>query len=282
MPMPNVARGFDRVMPVILKMEGGKVDDPKDPGGRTNQGITQRVYDAYRRRKGMQTRDVYVMLDAERDDIYRSQYWNAVHGDQLPEGVGLTVMDGAVNSGVSQSIKWLQRALGVEANGTIGNVTLDAINRTTDNDALIADIIAQREAFLKALKTFKRFGKGWLARTLFIERTGQAWATGSVGPVVPDNLVEAGAHQKAVLDDVKKKSPMAIGDASTGGGIGSLTLSQVVDQAKDQLSPFSAAGGWLAKVVVALIIIGALLTIGGLAWRAYAWYRNRKLKEATE
>lgn len=276
--MPDTVTGFTRALPVILKFEGGKVDDPADPGGRTNQGITQKVYDAYRRRAGGQVRDVYQMTDDERDAIYRQQYWNLIKGDQLPGGVDLVVFDGAVNSGVSRSVKWMQTALGVVADGIIGPGTLHAVNDPNlDNDQLIAEIIANREAFLKTLKTFKRYGKGWFSRTLQVEQIGQAWATGSIGP---DPVYADGMHAKAKDQDIKKAPSAAMGDAATGGGVSSIGLSQVVNGLQEQLTPFSMAGDWIAKLVVALIIIGAVLTIGGLAWRLYAKWQKHKLEEA--
>ncbi len=36
----------------LLVHEGGYVNHPKDPGGPTNKGVTQRVYEAYRKGKG--------------------------------------------------------------------------------------------------------------------------------------------------------------------------------------------------------------------------------------
>lgn len=77
-----VASNFDRAMPLVLAHEGGLVDHPKDPGGRTNRGVTQRVYDAFRRRKSSPTRAVDHITDAEVKDIYRRQYWDAIRGDE--------------------------------------------------------------------------------------------------------------------------------------------------------------------------------------------------------
>ena len=113
----------------VLVHEGGKVDHPADPGGRTNKGVTQRVYNAWRTKSYLPLRDVYLISDLEVEAIYRFQYWDAIKGDQLPPGIGYVVLDGAVNSGPKQSAKWLQRALGFEpsqVDGMIGSVTLNA------------------------------------------------------------------------------------------------------------------------------------------------------------
>lgn len=121
-------RGFDRALPHVLVHEGGKVDHPKDPGGRTNKGVTQRVYNAWRSKSNLPPRDVYLIADMEVAAIYRFQYWDAIMGDRLPEGVGYVVFDGAVNSGPKQSIKWLQRALSSlytgKVDGVMGALTL--------------------------------------------------------------------------------------------------------------------------------------------------------------
>ena len=95
---------------------------PKDPGGRTNQGVTQRTYDAWRRSQGLPTRDVYLMADAERDAIYKGEYWTPVRGDDLPVGLDFCVFDAAVNSGVGQAGVWLQNALGDHYAGTVDGV----------------------------------------------------------------------------------------------------------------------------------------------------------------
>jgi lysozyme family protein len=273
------AEDFDKSLQTVLVYEGGKVDDPADPGGRTNQGITQKVYNSYRRRKGMQQRDVYQLTAPERDEIYRTQYWNMVSGDALPRGVDIVVFDGAVNSGPARSIKWLQSALSVEADGVLGPVTMHAVGQQQDYDALIAEIIGKREAFLHSLKTFKRFGKGWLARTLNVEQIGQAWATGSVGPA-PVHV--EGASAKAKEDDVKTAPQKGLGDVATGVGVGSGGVAGAVQGLQEQLTPFSMAGGWISKLVIALAILSALLVVGGLLWRWYATRQKAKINEAVQ
>jgi lysozyme family protein len=269
----NFARSLERV----LVHEGGKVDHPKDPGGRTNQGVIQRVYDGYRKNAKKPLQDVYLMTDAERDEIYRRQYWAAVQGDRLPDGVDYVVFDGAVNSGPGQSIKWLQRALGIDADGVIGAVTLQAVASFGDYDELINQICDRRMAFLKALKTWATFGKGWQRRVDGVQQAGQAWATGSVAPK-PASFI-SGGNAKAKMEDAKQAPSKGAGDAATGAGAGSGVLSQVIGQAQEQLTPLSMAGDWISTLVVILIVAGALLAVGGLAWR---WYANRRKAELAD
>jgi len=200
-------RGFGRALPHILIHEGGKVDHPKDPGGRTNKSITLRVYNAWPAKSNLPAHDVCLIDDREVAVIYRFQYWDSVQVDVLPEGVGCVVFDGAVNSGPKQAIKWLQRALGSlytgNVDGVMGALTLQAAGAVNNIDALIGRIIERREAFLKALKTWSRFGRGWARRIGQVKATGQAWDTGSVGP--QPTLV--GGNEKATIEDAKTLPP---------------------------------------------------------------------------
>ena len=104
---------FPKALPRILVYEGGKVDDPRDPGGRTNKGITQTTFNAWCREQGLPQVDVYTITNDEVASIYKYKFWDVVRGDDLPCGLDLVVFDGAVNSGPGQSGKWLQRALGL-------------------------------------------------------------------------------------------------------------------------------------------------------------------------
>ena len=169
------ATGFARALPRVLAHEGGKVDDPADPGGRTNQGVTQAVYAAYRARLGASAKDVWDMRPEERDQIYRDQYWSAMRGDDLPAGLDYAVFDGAVNSGVSRSAKWLQQALDVPADGHIGSVTIAAA-QAADTVEVIDRICDIRMAFLKRLKHWPRFGRGWTERVSGVRTIGKALA----------------------------------------------------------------------------------------------------------
>lgn len=162
-------KNFDAIMEWLALYEGGFVNHPRDPGGATNRGVTQRVYDAWRDRNGVERRSVRFLTGPEHDAIYLRQYWLPVRGDELPSGLDATVFDFAVNSGVSRAVKTLQRALGVTADGIIGEVTLAAIQRTVRADNLfdlIIDINKRRMAFLRRLKTFSTFGKGWTRRVM--------------------------------------------------------------------------------------------------------------------
>lgn len=276
---------FKEALARVLIHEGGKVDHPKDPGGRTNKGITQRVYNGWRTKNSLPLRDVYQIADMEVEAIYRFQYWEPIKADFLPPGVGYVVFDGAVNSGPRQSTKWLQRALGPSAgavDGVVGSVTLTAAQQDHDHDALIARICERRMAFLQALKTWPTFKRGWTRRVNDVRATGQAWAMGSVGPEV---TYIPGGEAKATIADAKKPPSKAPGDIGMGvGGAGSVgggTLDQMLNGAREQLEPY-AAFGWVKNVIVWLVVAGILVAAASFAYRWWADREAKKLADALD
>ena len=117
---------FEQCMGWLLEHEGGYVNHPSDPGGETNLGVTRAVYEQYAGRQVMDGE----MEGLTHDDvypIYRENYWNRVRGDDLPSGVDWSVFDWGVNSGTSRAAKALQRIAGVEQDGGIGPMTLQAV-----------------------------------------------------------------------------------------------------------------------------------------------------------
>lgn len=256
-------------MPRVLVHEGGKVDDPQDPGGRTNQGVIQRVYDAYRKRKGLEPRDVYDMDAAERDEIYRLQYWNACHCDELPPGVDYAVFDGAVHSGPSQSIKWLQRALGtVTVDGQMGQATLNAVQEYGNPARLVDAMCDRRLAFLKALRTWPRFGGGWSKRVAGVRKVAKAWAIRTSVSVEP-----AEPTPKAPISHAKAMPTRAGADVATTSGVASGGIGGALETARSQLEPLADVIPAVGKIVAFLVIAGVVLMIGGMAYR---WYANRQ------
>jgi len=156
---------FDRVHPWVLAHEGGFVDHPRDPGGATNFGVTQATYDAYRKQTGQPGRSVRQIQAVERDTIYRLQYWDKIMGDDLPAGVDYAVYDFAVNSGPSRAAKYLQRVVGVKQDGIIGLQTLAAVERMNATE-VVAQLCADRMAFLRRLRHWPTFKNGWTRRVV--------------------------------------------------------------------------------------------------------------------
>lgn len=274
---------FNEALARVLRHEGGKVDDPRDPGGRTNQGVIQRVYDGYRKRKGQKPRDVWLMDARERNEIYRVQYWNAVRGDELPAGVDYVVFDGAVNSGPMQSVKWLQRALRMNAvDGHIGEATLQAVANHPDHDRLIADICDRRMAFLKALKHWPTYGRGWSRRVDDMRHGGQCWALGSIDPN-PVQALADGAGIKASLSDAKSPPATAPADTTAGAAAaGTATAAGILESTKEALAPLTGSSKWIDMAFAALVVTGAAVAVGGLLWALYARSKRRDLADALD
>ena len=150
-------------------IEGGYTNNPKDPGGATNHGITIRVLSAERHRSVSKDEVRALGLD-EAAAIWKRNYWDVAMCDRLPAGLDYAVFDYALNSGPRKAVKDLQRSLGAlytgNVDGAMGALTLDAVNKTNDVSGLIEKLCHRRYAFIKSLKTFKTFGKGWTRRIM--------------------------------------------------------------------------------------------------------------------
>jgi lysozyme family protein len=156
---------FSTAVKHVLMSEGGYVDHPLDPGRKTNFGITESVA----REEGYKGDMRQLPLDLAKR-IYKTRFWDKVRADELPPSIRYAVFDAAVNSGVRQSILWLQRAAGVSDDGVIGPKTLTAVH-ALNADALRMRILAQRLRFLTNLNTFGTFGRGWTRRVCDLMET---------------------------------------------------------------------------------------------------------------
>lgn len=261
---------FQKALSLVLPEEGGFSNHPKDPGGATMKGVTQKVYDAYRGRKKLPVQTVRKISENELEEIYRNSYWLLAKCPSLPSGVNYVVFDGAVNSGVSQSIKWLQRAVGTNPDGVIGPTTIAAVNAYESPSRLIDSICDQRLKFLKALKTWKTFGKGWEARVSRVRKNGKAFGSSKIQTLTATHDGDA----KAYVSDVKKGPSAATGDALAGAGGMGATLTQGINT----LLPMSNIE-FVSQVITYLTIGSVLLGIGGLAYGMYARWKKSKIKE---
>jgi lysozyme family protein len=153
---------FTAALDFVLRHEGGYADNPRDPGGATNLGITRATLARWRGR-AVAKAEVRALSRAEAGRIYRALYWNAISADALPAGLDLALFDFAVNSGPVRAVCMLQRLLGVATDSVIGPKTLAAIARS-DLPALIRALCARRTGFLQRLPVFSLFGRGWQRR----------------------------------------------------------------------------------------------------------------------
>ena len=149
---------FETCFGKLLGHEGDFSDHPADPGGATRFGITEAVAREVGYRGDMRE----LPLDLAKR-IYLEKYWKPISADDLPPGIRYIVFDGAVNSGPGQSVRWLQRALGVVDDGKIGPKTLAAAY-AQNADALRCRILAQRLRFMSSLANWPAFSRGWARR----------------------------------------------------------------------------------------------------------------------
>jgi lysozyme family protein len=155
-----------------LQMEGGFVDNPLDPGGATNRGVTQSVYNTWRKTQNLQPQSVALITDQEVYQLYYTNYWLAGKCDQIPGKIGIVHFDSSVNCGVFQATKFLQRAAGVTADGIIGPATLGTVN-SANPDTLAIAYIAQRKSFYDLLvqqdPSQQVFLTGWDSRLVSLQ-----------------------------------------------------------------------------------------------------------------
>ena len=169
---------FDLCLAHVLRHEGGYVDHPADPGGATNMGITLKTLARWRQVSpwwDLPQAEVKALSHGEAGRIYRALYWNACRADDLLPGIDLAVFDYAVNSGPDRAIRTLQAVLGVVVDGQVGPLTISAA-RKADSARIINAICDRRLGFLRALKTFPTFGRGWISRVASVRAAALAAA----------------------------------------------------------------------------------------------------------
>lgn len=182
-----MSRLFDQAVQWLLTQEGGWGDDPRDPGGATNFGISLR----FALQVGDLDHDGHPDLDIDGDgqitpsdiralpreqaiQLYQSQFWALVRADELPWRLAPAVFDAAVNMGRGPAVTLLQHTLGVPGDGHLGPVTLAAA-RTAAADPvavndLLLDYLARRAVRYSQLQTFAHFGYGWMRRLFALHR----------------------------------------------------------------------------------------------------------------
>ena len=99
---------FQRALAFTLAWEGGWSNHPKDPGGATMRGVTQRVYNGYRLKRGLKIQTVRNISQRELEEIYLLQYWNTSGANGLEWPLNAAVFDLAVNSGPGRAKEFLE------------------------------------------------------------------------------------------------------------------------------------------------------------------------------
>lgn len=145
---------FDTCFDRLLGHEGGYVNDPADPGGETNWGISKRSYPDL---------DIHSLSRDDAKAIYLSDFWNKISADSLHPAVSFQLFDFAVNSGPDTAIRAFQRALGVADDGYWGPISAAAATKMDAKDQVMG-LNAERLDFMTRLSGWKTFGRGWARR----------------------------------------------------------------------------------------------------------------------
>jgi len=151
---------FQECLDLVLKSEGGWVNNPADPGGETNLGVTKAVWEEYLGHA------VKTMKNLTKDDVapmYELKYWRPCYCEVLPRGLDFVIFSMGVNAGPGRSVKLLQQSIGCVPDGVIGPRTRELISASNSAN-LISKFSETRREYYRSLKTFPIFGKGWLAR----------------------------------------------------------------------------------------------------------------------
>lgn len=305
---------FEPSLRLTLAHEGGYVNHPKDPGGATNFGVIQRTYDSYRRLNGLPVRSVRRITQTEVREIYRRNYWNAAGCNVMPAGVDYAVFDYAVNSGPGRSIKDLQRTVNdfaknhpsirtVNVDGDIGPATLSAVQECAaiDEVAFIELFCNRRMKFLRSLKTYSTFGKGWQRRVLG-DKPNPTADEGDHGVIdyavemakddkgKPAGLVPVPVAEAALPTPIGDKPGEVNGKGNEGDkavtkskeGIGTIAASLGVSgatamQAAEEVKPHIGDGTF---GTIAAVVFGLLMLIG-VALVVYKFIEKRREQNAS-
>lgn len=254
-----VKQTYEAAIRRVFADEGGYTNDAADPGGPTNWGIT--IFDARMYWKpNASAADVRAMPKSVAEQIYRDKYAAVVQYDLLPAGVDYAVLDYGINSGVGRAAKVLQRLVGAPVDGKIGLTTLSATLRNDPAD-LVNRMCDERMAFLRGLKTWPTFGRGWSSRVTGLRRA----ALGMVGKYPEPTLPSVHKVDPAPVEvnrEVIEKSakapeePKKTGTTETAVIGSGISLTAIVTIALDKLGDLSE---------------GTLNALGKLAEKPYFW-----------
>lgn len=154
---------WEKGIDFVLSYEGGLVDNPADPGGLTNFGISSRSYPSV---------DIRNLTRADAESIYRRDYWDAIHGDELPGPLAVAVFDSAVNQGAGTAKRMLQIALKVTVDGVIGPKTIKAAHEMGTGAVVrfLAERAVRYHETMRDNTTLNVFAHNWYFRLFSLAR----------------------------------------------------------------------------------------------------------------
>lgn len=240
----------------VFVYEGGYTNDPRDPGGPTNWGIT--IKDARMYWMAAATaNDVRNMPKSVAQGIYRKRYWDAQRCDELPVGVDFAVFDYGVNSGIGRSGKVLRRVLKLPDNTSKITDEVIAAAKAADPKAVADAIWDERLRFLKSLKTWPHFGGGWGKRV-------------ANGKIASEHMIQVSNEHPAPIvvpaaEPCQGKGCVVVDPTTKHGSVTGTVGTTVVVAGTHADNPY---------VWVAVVIVGLAGAVG-----AYLWFEHRAKKE---
>jgi lysozyme family protein len=153
-----VNKVFQCALEFVFDAEGGYTNDSNDPGGETNFGIDKRSHP---------NEDIKKLTKERAAEIYYNDYWLKSCAEHLPKLIAIAYFDSAVNTGIKQANRFLQRAVSVKDDGVIGPVTLNAVTHA-EPKSTANRLIDFRQTFYNGLADsrpkLRGFLKGWTNR----------------------------------------------------------------------------------------------------------------------
>jgi lysozyme family protein len=153
---------FGACLAFVLKREGGFTDDPRDPGGATNLGVTRATWQRWTGHAAT-AQDIAALKVEDVTPLYKKYYWDTVKGDQLPTGLDLCLFDSAVNQGPNTAIMMLQKVLGTHVDAIMGPATMGLITMNSPSTLIQEFCDARRNRYFLT-KNYTLYGKGWIRR----------------------------------------------------------------------------------------------------------------------
>ncbi len=259
------------IQPLIDTWEGGYVDHARDPGGPTNMGITIATLSRWLGRQATRE-DVRSLSRSEAWAIMKTQYYDAIHGDELPPPVTAMAYNAAVLSGPRRSVLFLQEALNRQAanvavDGVLGESTLAAVAGTAPRQ-LAASYADVQEAYLRSLHHFPTFGKGWLARLAAFRHLA---ATIPLAPSVPGAMDDATRGHAAPEIPPASRGPATPGPVNNALGA---TIGRLLDGRKTALGTAGALVTSLVEPTMAASVDGKVQIVQSAFVRAIPLLEN--------
>lgn len=158
--------GFDRSFERVFTHEGRFQKNPTDRGNWTSGKVGRGTLKGTKFGISAMTYphlDIINLTMQEAKSIYRRDWWEKLKMETFPISFRYQLFDAAINHGMGNATKMLQRATAQKADGFIGAQTQDAVRRTDKNDLLFL-FLAERLEFMTHISTWHIYGKGWARR----------------------------------------------------------------------------------------------------------------------